>query len=65
MPDIIIHVPGPKGPNIAAIEVKGWWNDAGHDRDRAKLRGYVAKQRYAVAYFVQLESDAPKFEKVG
>jgi hypothetical protein len=56
-PDVIVHVPGPEGPNVAAIEIKGWWSADDGSRDAIKLAGYRSKQRYAFAYFVRLEQE--------
>ena len=53
VPDIIVHVPGKRGPNIAVVEVKGWWN-RDDTKDREKLLGYLANQGYAFAYFMRI-----------
>ena len=36
-PDIIVDVPGPKGPNIAVAEVKGWRSQGSGKDDIHKL----------------------------
>ena len=40
VPDIIVHVPGADGPNIAVVEVKGYWNSDDGAQDKKKLQGY-------------------------
>lgn len=64
VPDIIIHAPGIEGPNIAVIEIKGWWNATGHEQDKMKLQGYRAKQGYSFGYFVLLDKDYPILEVI-
>ncbi len=58
IPDIIVHVPGKAGPNVAALEIKGWWNPATPERDLTKLKGYMQNQLYSSAYFIRLEKRA-------
>lgn len=64
MPDLIVHVPGESGPNIAAIEVKGHWNQEDRAKDVAKLLGYLKKQGYWRAYAVELMPERAKIVRV-
>lgn len=57
LPDIIIHNIGPKGPNIAAIEVKGYWNKEDRKEDERSLQRLEAKHRYLYLYRVELDKD--------
>lgn len=54
IPDIIIHRPGPDGPNLVAIEVKGWWNNEPRKEDEDKLRRIQAKYYYQFLYRIEL-----------
>lgn len=60
LPDIIIHKFGPDGPNIAAIEVKGWWNKQNRAKDESSLRRLGAKHNYWHLYRLELGRDAHK-----
>jgi len=54
LPDIIIHKFGPNGPNIAAVEVKGWWNKEDREEDESSLRNLGAKHGYRYLYRLEL-----------
>jgi hypothetical protein len=54
IPDIIIHKSGPKGPNITAIEVKGYWNKQDRKEDEGSLRRLAAKHKYKYLYRLEL-----------
>ncbi len=59
IPDIIVHVPGLEGPNIAVVEVKGWWNRDDRKTDMQKLHSYTRKQKYFFAYSIELGETCP------
>jgi hypothetical protein len=63
IPDIIVHVPGRKGPNIAVMEVKTWWN-SGIQKDTKKLFGYLSSQNYAFAYLVILKKTTAEVRQI-
>ena len=46
LPDIIVHKQGPNGPNVAAIQVKGYWNREDRKRDENSLRRIQARHGY-------------------
>jgi hypothetical protein len=54
VPDIIIHKWGPKGPNIAVIEVKGYWNAEDRAKDEDKLKRIQAKHSYKFKFLIEL-----------
>jgi hypothetical protein len=54
VPDIIIHRFGPKGPNTAAIEVKGYWNHQDRKEDEDSLQRLAAKHKYKYLYRLEL-----------
>ena len=60
IPDIIIHKYGPTGRNLAAIEVKGYWNDEPRDNDDKKLRDIQFKHGYEFLYRIELGKNEPK-----
>lgn len=62
LPDIIIHKYGPDGPNIAAIEVKGYWNSEDRKEDEHSLQRLEAKHRYL--YLFRIELDREWFEVI-
>lgn len=64
VPDIIVHRPGPDGPNLAVIEIKGWWNKTDRQADELKLQGYLQKQHYQYAYFVELDRNTPEIRQI-
>ncbi len=54
-PDIIVHVRGPHGPNLLAIELKpASATNGDKERDRNKLRGYLADHHYGVRRLYRL-----------
>ncbi len=54
IPDIIIHKYGPTGFNLAAIEVKGYWNNESREVDEKKLRDIHFKHGYLFLCRVEL-----------
>jgi hypothetical protein len=50
VPDIVVHLRGPNGPNLLAVEVKP--GTAAQPADREKLRRYVADHHYSFAALV-------------
>ena len=64
VPDLIVHVPGECGPNVVAIEVKGYWNLSGQQADKRKLADYQAKQGYRFVYFVVLDRNVATIESL-
>ncbi len=58
IPDIIVHTRGvKKGPNLLAIEVKGFWNLSDREVDVQKLRRLRDKYGYQFLYRIELEKD--------
>lgn len=57
IPDIIIHKFGPKGPNIAAIQVKGYWNHEDRKRDEELLKKLQDKHGYQFLFRLELRKD--------
>lgn len=53
-PDVVIHKYGPDGSNLAAIEVKGYWNREPREEDEEKLRRLEAKHHYVFLYRLEL-----------
>lgn len=52
-PDIIVHVRGPQGPNLLALELKPESSSrAEKDRDRKKLKAYIRQHGYHHAAFI-------------
>jgi hypothetical protein len=62
IPDIIIHKFGPYGPNLVAIQVKGYWNREDREKDETSLRNIRAKHGYK--YLFRLELGPDKYELV-
>jgi hypothetical protein len=55
IPDIIIHTAGVKtGPNLAAIEVKGYWNKESREDDETNLGRLAAEYGYEFLYRIEL-----------
>jgi len=54
VPDIIVHKHGPDGPNLAVIQVKGYWNREPRAIDEAKLRRIQTKHGYKLLYRLEL-----------
>ena len=58
-PDIIIHFRHRiHGPNIAAIQIKGYWNNEDRGKDENDLRKLRAKYGYAFTYRLELKTDS-------
>src|SRR5882724_6091394 len=55
MPDIVIHKHGPEGPNVLAIQVKGYWNPEDRRIDVGKLRRLRTKHGYRFLYRLELK----------
>lgn len=52
-PDIIVHIRGSKGPNLLAVEVKpASASSSKKNKDRKKLRAYLAEHSYTYAVFI-------------
>ena len=56
-PDIIIHRHGPLGPNLAAIEVKGFWNKTDRKDDETKLIKLQQKHNYQFLFRLELNEN--------
>lgn len=54
IPDIVIHKHGPAGPNLAAIEIKGHWNNEDRAIDEAKVKAIQLKHGYAFLFRIEL-----------
>ena len=54
IPDIAIHKRGPDGPNLAAVEVKGYWNKENRAIDKAKLKAIQLKHHYRFLFRIEL-----------
>jgi hypothetical protein len=58
-PDIIVHSRGSiEGPNLMALEVKGFWNKDAREEDADKLRRIRAKYNYKFLYRLELRADS-------
>jgi hypothetical protein len=57
-PDGIIHKRGPNGPNLAVIQVKGFWNLEKREKDENSLHRIRAKHGYLFLYRLELDSDS-------
>jgi len=58
LPDIIIHNRGvEQGPNLVAIQVKGFWNKEDRTKDEKDLRKLKAKYKYLFLYRLELNID--------
>jgi hypothetical protein len=65
LPDIIIHTRGnAKGPNLAAIQVKGYWNPEDRTKDEEDLRKLRASYGYKKLYRLELQLNAFKLIEV-
>lgn len=58
LPDIIIHKHGPHGYNLAAIQIKGFWNIEDRKLDEEKLIKLQEKHGYEFLYQIELRRDA-------
>ena len=55
LPDIIIHRRGSVvGPNLVAIQVKGYWNNEDRAKDESDLRKLRDKYRYKFLFRLEL-----------
>lgn len=57
LPDLIIHQHGPRGENLVAIQIKGYWNREPREKDEQKLIKLQAKHKYKFLYRLELEFD--------
>lgn len=57
LPDIVIHEYGPEGFNLAAIEVKGYWNREPRQQDEDLLKRLQMKHNYKFLYRLELGRD--------
>ena len=64
IPDIIIHKHGPDGPNLVAIEIKGYWNPENRAIDTDKLRAIRLKHQYEFLFRIELLNDGVKIIEV-
>ena len=54
-PDIAVHTRGSvNGPNLFALEIKGYWNKANRSIDEDKLRRLREKYKYKYLYQLEL-----------
>lgn len=58
LPDLIIHKYGPAGPNLVAIEVKGYWNPENRKEDEESLRRIQKKHGYIFLYRLELNRES-------
>lgn len=59
VPDIIIHTRGKiRGPNMVAIQVKGYWNKEDRGKDEKDLIELRKKYGYYALYRLELNSDS-------
>jgi hypothetical protein len=57
-PDITIHTrQSIEGPNLAAIQMKGFWNKEDRGKDENDLRKLKAKYNYSFLYRLELGKD--------
>lgn len=64
LPDIVIHKFGPKGKNLVAIEVKGYWNQEPREEDEKVLRRLEKKHNYEFLYRLELTRDKAELIEV-
>lgn len=65
-PDIIIHTRGERlGANLAAIEVKGYWNVEDRAIDEKKLRRIAAEYGYQHLFRLELKEEDTSLISVG
>ena len=64
IPDIVIHKHGPKGPNVVAVQVKGYWNNADRTIDENLLRKLQAKHGYELLYRLELGKEKHELIKI-
>lgn len=58
IPDLIIHTRGSiEGPNIAVIQIKGFWNKEHREKDEADLHDLWRAFRYQHLYRLELNDD--------
>ncbi|MDP2331839.1 MAG: hypothetical protein Q8M19_14205 [Reyranella sp.] len=58
IPDIVIHTAGVKaGPNLVAIEVKGYWNTEDREEDETNLKRLAAEYGYEFLFRVELRRE--------
>ena len=61
LPDIIIHKLGSEmGPNLVAVQVKGFWNKEVRTKDEEDLRKLWRKYKYKFLYRLELEQESFK-----
>lgn len=65
IPDILIHTRGSiEGPNLAAIQVKGFWNSEDRTKDETDLKKLRAKFGYKFLYRLELCLDNPELIEI-
>ncbi len=57
IPDIVIHKRGLEGPNLVAIEIKGYWNKTPRKKDKDKLLRMRKKYGYKYLYRIELNEE--------
>ena len=57
-PDIIVHKREPGGPNIAAIAVKGFWNNECRLKDESRLKALKQKYHYEHIFRIELKKNS-------
>ena len=58
IPDLAVHTRGSiKGPNLFALEAKGYWNTENRSKDEARLRRLREKYEYIFLYRLEFKSD--------
>lgn len=56
VPDVIVHLRGPDGPNILVLEVKKTTNPAKHNCDSARIHAFRAQYHYEFAARIVCET---------
>jgi hypothetical protein len=65
IPDLIIHMRGSiKGPNIAVIQIKGFWNREDRRKDEADLHDLWRTFGYQHLYRLELNRDSYELIKI-
>jgi hypothetical protein len=59
VPDVIVHRPGPDGPNVLVLEVKKTSHPVPRDCDRARIRAFGDQYHYEFAALIECETLAP------
>ncbi|HKM89784.1 MAG TPA: hypothetical protein VJX29_04140 [Candidatus Acidoferrales bacterium] len=56
VPDVLVHLRGPEGPNILVLEVKKTSNPSPRDCDRARVRAFREQLGYEFGALIECET---------